>query len=211
MRLEYLKQAWLVLILALTFGGALAGVYLGLNERIERNKRNETYNEIPKLIRVVSGGVQRRANDVEQLKGKIAGMTVYKAYWAPRQGQGTTTRPQRRHIGWVLKTAGLGYADRIELLVGLDAPAETILGISVLEQKETPGLGDKIRSGWNRQFAGKRATQDLVVVKGKPSGNEIAAISGATVSSSSVSRIVNKAVIEFRNAWIEGRLTSGKD
>ena len=43
---NYLVQAWLVLVLAGGFGAALAGVHLALNDRIELNKRNETYDQI---------------------------------------------------------------------------------------------------------------------------------------------------------------------
>lgn len=50
-----------------------------------------------------------------------------------------------------------GYSGDIRLLVGL-APDGEVIGVRVLEHRETPGLGDKIefkRSNWIGQFAGK--------------------------------------------------------
>ena len=39
MEKNVLKQAWLVLVLAVCFGAALAGVHVGLSGRIEANRR----------------------------------------------------------------------------------------------------------------------------------------------------------------------------
>ena len=50
-----------------------------------------------------------------------------------------------------------GYSGDIRLLVGL-APDGEVIGVRILEHRETPGLGDRIesrRSNWIRQFEGK--------------------------------------------------------
>ena len=97
----------------------------------------------------------------------------------------------------VLPAAGQGFADRIELLVGLDVQASTITGLYVLDQKETPGLGNFIAGAdFQAQFAGKSADEPLVVVKTDPASGtgEIQALSGATISSESVAEIVNRAI-----------------
>ena len=209
MKVEYLKQAWLVLSLALGFGAALAGVHLGLSGRIEQNKIDETYGQIPKLVIVAERRAEKDLTEEWTYQvprgAKKAERLAYKAFAGPREAP--------EHIGWVLKTVGQGFADKIELLIGLDAEGERILGIYVLDQKETPGLGDKISpaGGWDVQFAGKRATEDVTVVKTRAAGNQVQAITGATVSSRSVAKIVNRAVIEFRNARILAALKPGKD
>jgi len=203
-RSGYIRQAWLVLILAAGFGAALAGVYVGLRNRINQNKKNATYDQIPKLVCVTEGGHEKRAEKALTEELQIEGRQVYKAFW--RDPNDRAAKPE--HIGWVIRASGQGYADRIELLVGLDAKAERLLGIYVLDQKETPGLGDGIRSSWRNQFAGKSALEDLKVVKNEPKDNEIRAISGATISSKSVTKIVNKAIIEFRNALIERKVSA---
>lgn len=176
---SYLGQAWLVLALALCFGGALAGVQLGLSARIEENKRTET---LGRVADVVPSAV--KAGD----RADIAGYACWPVF-----GQ------DGGHVGWMVKAAGMGYADRIELLFGLDAPAERITGLWVLDQKETPNVGNRIESdAFRRQFFGDRlaARYRLEVVKAAPeeNTNQIQAISGATISSESVCRIVNKAL-----------------
>ena len=47
---NYLIQAWLVIVLALVYGGGLAGVQVTLGGKIAENKRNETYSVIPDLV-----------------------------------------------------------------------------------------------------------------------------------------------------------------
>ncbi len=120
-----LGQAWLVLCLSLAFGATLAGVEVGLKPRIIENKRNETFSQIPSLV---SGADRSQTTEVE-----IDGHSLFEA----RAEDGS-------QIGWVVPAGGQGFADRIEVLVGLNLDATRITGIFVLDQKETPGLGDFI-------------------------------------------------------------------
>jgi len=194
MKNSYIGQAWLVLVLATCFGAALAGVHVALEDRIRRNKIDRTYGEIPKLVRVPGGlGRPPRAAVKDKTQEYLTpdGRVVYKAFDAAGE-----------HIGWVIKGEGDGYADRIELLIGLDAACGKLTGLSVLDQKETPGLGNKIESEkWRKQFReGLSAARPLVVKKGaaRADRNEIKAVTGATMSSDSVCEIVNEAVARFR-------------
>lgn len=183
--MKYLREGWLVIVLSLGFGAALAAAYVLLNPRIRDNQKNETRNEIPNLV---PGGVKERTRETQ-----VGGVRVYQVYDAAG-----------KHIGWVLPASGIGYADAIEALVGLDAAAETITGVYVLDQKETPGLGSKIATSWNRQYIGKKTSPPLSVVKGAAAGaSEIEAISGATVSSVSLTDIFNNAIADFRRALAE--------
>jgi len=180
---NYLSQAWLVLALALCFGSALAGVESALKARIEANKLAETLGEIPALV----GGAESGR------PAELAGRTVYRAMAGGRQ------------IGWVVPASGQGFADKIEVLIGLDVTAERLTGLYVLSQKETPGLGNRItEEAWLEQFANKPAAGALLVSKAQPlADNEILAVTGATISSQSVAKIVNQAVAEFRQALAE--------
>jgi electron transport complex protein RnfG len=178
-----LKQAWLVLVLAVCFGAALAGVHVGLSDRIEANRRAAALEAIPK---VVPGAVSEGAEQTV-----LGGRAVYKVY--DRAGA------QR---GWVIRAGGKGFQGPIELLVGLDRPAETITGLYVLVQTETPGLGDEITGpDFRRRFEGVPAGKGPKLVKTEPGApDEVRAISGATVSSRSVCDIVNAAVADVRTA-----------
>jgi len=183
----YLRQAWLVILLGLIYGGALAGVQTSLGPRIEANRRAETYRVIPQIV----PGADSAHTAALTVTGRDGRPTrVYKAHGTGGQ-----------LAGWVLPASGLGFADRIDLLIGLDPELSTITGMYVLDQKETPGLGNFIASEpFRAQFAGKSAEEPLLVVKEDPTGgrNEIRALSGATISSESVAHIVNTTIENLR-------------
>lgn len=185
-RQGYVRQAWLVILLALCYGGALAGVETTLGPKIDENKKNETYDVIPRLV---SGAEKSRT--VEMLLTGATGdeKKVYKAV-----GSGG------EHLGWVLPAGGQGFADRIEVLVGLDPTASTITGLYVLDQKETPGLGDYIAGiDFRGRFENTPTDRKLEIVKGDPTApHEVRAITGATISSQSVADIVNRAIAAFK-------------
>jgi electron transport complex protein RnfG len=180
-------------------GWCLAGIQTKLGPVIEANKTRETLAKIPALVLGEDQAQQLsldkknlsitpRTIEIEQ-NGIKKFYTVYDAFFE----DGTLA-------GHVAKAAGQGYADKIELLVGLDADGRTITGLFILDQKETPGLGNRIiEKPWRDQFLGKPSASRLVVVKGNPDGNnEIDAISGATISSRSVTGIVNKTITDIK-------------
>jgi electron transport complex protein RnfG len=200
MKNGFIGQSWLVLALAVGFGGALAGVETALREPIRVNQENETYDQIPNLVKITDPQTHKelvadKAKTEEWVSEdeKVA----YKVFTA----SGT-------HIGWVIRTAGQGFADKIELLVGLDVEAKTITGLFVLAQKETPGLGNKIEQAkWRVKFEQKEiwdtqkdALSPLLVTQDAPKDypNRIEPVSGATISSRSVCETVNRAVKDFR-------------
>ncbi|QTA86662.1 FMN-binding protein [Desulfonema magnum] len=198
-----LFQAWLVLLLATVFGTTLAGVQTKLGPVIEANKINETMEKIPTLTlgeaqaeKMTEQGnalvIEPRLIEISK-NGIKKFYTVYDAYYK----DGT-------RAGFVAKASGQGYADKIELLLGLDADASTITGLFILDQKETPGLGNKvIEKHWRDQFLNQSSDKGLVVVKGKSEGShEIGAVSGATISSKSVTGIVNRTIADIKHQLI---------
>jgi Na+-translocating ferredoxin:NAD+ oxidoreductase subunit G len=193
-----LAQAWLVLVLAVGFAIALAGVQLALGPVIESNKLNETLAKVPELVlgrdlaAKMAGENQALEILPRQIEVKKAAQTkYYNVYEARYQGD---------LKGWVVKTKGQGYADTIELLLGLSPDYATITGLFVLDQKETPGLGNKIITDtWRGQFVDAPADGKLTVVKtGSKNPDEIDAVTGATISSKSVTALVNTTVDDLR-------------
>ncbi len=53
---------------------------------------------------------------------------------------------QHSLVGLAIEARGMGYQDVVRLLYGYSIESESILGISVLESRETPGLGDRIET-----------------------------------------------------------------
>jgi electron transport complex protein RnfG len=188
---SYIGQAWLVLALALCFGAALAGVESALKDRITANKLAATVEQIPLLVDGADLDASRAAA-AEPLvvtlgEGKLA--RTYQAYRA--------LAADGRLLGWVIKADGKGFADKIELLIGVSPRATTISGLYILDQKETPGLGNKIREEdflWAFNSGSLTVGKPLVVVTGASpniDNCEIKAVAGATISSKSVCDIVN--------------------
>jgi len=200
---NFVIQAWLVLLLAFCFSVSLAGVQMTLSPKIEMNKINETRQKVPELV-LGAGDAQALSQSGQSLDIETHNVEVeknnkkvlYKVFRAMKSG---------KPAGWVVKSVGQGYADKIELLIGFDNGMDTITGLFVLEQKETPGLGNKISNwDWRKQFIGKGIDKPLVVVKtGSKSPYEIDAITGATISSQSVCTLVNSAINNLKDPLSE--------
>ncbi|MFP4079456.1 MAG: electron transport complex subunit RsxG [Ectothiorhodospira sp.] len=87
----------------------------------------------------------RPDEDVLNLENTDGPNTVYRA------------RLDGRITGVAFRVTGRGYAGPIRLLMGVDADG-TVLGVRVLEHRETPGLGDRIeveRDPWITTFDGR--------------------------------------------------------
>ena len=97
-------------------------------------------------------------------------------------------------VGYAVTGAEPGYQDLIHLIFGYDPGEEQVLGMKVLESKETPGLGDKIFKDEEFVAAFSGAATPLVGVKaGESTGDpsEIDMITGATISSRTVIGTIN--------------------
>ncbi|MDR3094758.1 MAG: RnfABCDGE type electron transport complex subunit G [Bacteroidales bacterium] len=84
-----------------------------------------------------------------------------------------------------------GFSGLVRLMAGFDK-AGNIIGISVLEQKETPGLGSKMTNAeFKDQFNGKNPGTGILSVR--KDGGEVDAITAATISSRAFTDAVNRA------------------
>ncbi len=104
-------------------------------------------------------------------------------------------------VGYAIPGAGPGFQDTIGLLYGYTPEHKLVLGMEILESRETPGLGDKIYKDaeWVAGFEALAVEPEIVAVKkgSKAAANEIDAITGATISSKAVVRIIN----ETHSVW----------
>jgi electron transport complex protein RnfG len=110
---------------------------------------------------------------------------------------------QDRLVGYAIPGAGPGFQDIIRVLYGYLPDKRQVSGMQVLESRETPGLGDKIYKdrAFVANFDALSIDPEIRVVKQGTSTrpNEVDAITGATISSKAVVRIINEA-----NArWLE--------
>jgi electron transport complex protein RnfG len=109
-------------------------------------------------------------------------------------------------VGVAVEAQGMGYQDVIALIYGYSFTEEAIVGIQVLESKETPGLGDKIETDPDflenfksldvsvREDASGLAHPVVPVKHGEKTNPwEVDGITGATISSVAVADLLNRS------------------
>jgi len=108
---------------------------------------------------------------------------------------------QGEFVGYAMPAAGPGFQDTIAILYGYKPEQKMVVGMEVLESRETPGLGDKIYKDLEfvAGFSALSIEPEIVAVKKgtKSQPNEIDAITGATISAKAIVRIIN----ETHAAW----------
>ncbi len=105
-------------------------------------------------------------------------------------------------VGVALIITGGGFQGQIRLIIGTDPVAEKIYAISILEHQETPGLGARITGEQYLSNFENKSFGDYRVVKGKAQKpTDVEAISGATISSTKVTNIVETGIEEIKSAY----------
>ena len=106
-----------------------------------------------------------------------------------------------KRIGFAVSAAENGFQDLVTLMFGYDAAKHRLIAMKVIANKETPGLGDKIEKDGNfvNEFADAATPMEGVKPgSGKEGENDIAMITGATISSRAVIRIINNAIARWQ-------------
>ncbi len=168
-------------------GLVLAATYTSLSPRIEANRVAALNSSLASIF--ADEVSDEAALEFEELD--TDGPTVYRG----SDDAGTL-------LGYAVRVQTQGYGGTITMLVGVSADLDSILGIEVVEQVETPGLGGNITNqSFKQQFEGLAANEPIAYVKNieasKPD-NEIQAISGATITT--------KAVVNGVNSTLDGAI-----
>lgn len=175
-------------------GGFLAGVAQLTKERIALNIQKEIEEAI---VEVVPGTKQNKTLYQEE------DFTIYSG----QDDSGSTT-------GYAVQATGIGFQDKITLMFGIDDSLKKITGLTIIEQKETPGLGAKI-TDWNAflRFWEDRDASGKLTLRKPPAGSledlspsEINTITGATISSQKVLEIVNLSLDKLKKIISEGKI-----
>ncbi|HIJ52237.1 MAG TPA: FMN-binding protein [Planctomycetes bacterium] len=187
----FVQQSWLLIVSSFCFGLLLAIANAAWSPIIEQNRINK--------LNVLAGRLIPKAKDfvpleelgveikVKLLKGEKKKVDVYKAVTGDEC------------FGWTFNAVGPGFQDKIELIIAVDKDFKTIAGFDVLASNESPGTGDKIKEeDFRTQFKAKPAAKLEVIKSGEARDNKILAISGATISSEAVVKIINHYVKEVK-------------
>jgi electron transport complex protein RnfG len=181
----------LVLTLAiagLVSGVAIIGIYEATLPTITENKARELREAVFKVLPGVSQMQALVYRDGELIVVAAPDKdepVIYGGY--DEQGD---------FVGYAMPAAGPGFQDTIGILYGYKPAEKIVVGMEVLESRETPGLGDKIYKDavFVGGFSALSVEPEIVAVKKgtKSQPNEIDAITGATISSKAVVRIINE-------------------
>jgi len=95
-------------------------------------------------------------------------------------------------LAYAVLATGMGYGGEIKTLVILE-DQETVHSIFIVKQTETPGLGGRVQTPeFTDQFEGI-SIQDIRL---KQDGGAVDGITGATISSTTVTEMVRKKALE---------------
>jgi Na+-translocating ferredoxin:NAD+ oxidoreductase subunit G len=190
----YTRMIVVLTVVGLISGGFLSVVGMLTQERIELNRQKE----IEEAIGQVVPGTKSYTTAVEEKD-----LTVYEV-----KGE------QDNLIGYAVYARGTGFQDIITLMFGTDLDLDKINSLTILEQKETPGLGAKITDGqtflqfWEDREINQGLTlrKPAVDTKEKLASSEVNTITGATISSQKVLDIVNFSLEQVRSLKNQGKL-----
>lgn len=187
---------------AVVSGVLLVFVYQATLPRITENKRRAIERAV---FEVLPGTVTRETffitDDAIAVfhEGDTAGTKIYAGY-----------DEQGKLVGVALEAAAQGYQDIVRTIYGYSPDKGQITGMTVVESKETPGLGDRIGKdeAFKSNFVALDATLNenqtalLHVIETVRSGKkespwQIDGISGATISSEAVGRMINESAQKY--------------
>jgi len=136
---------------------------------------------------------------------------------AEESEQVIAARAAGKTLGYAAVGAAQGYGGKVVVMVGMDPQAEKIIGMKIVRQSETPGLGSRIeevksdKTWWRiltrqaadakretmpeflKQFRGRKIDE---VILGGDDG--IQGITGATISSNAVVEATRRAMGKIR-------------
>jgi len=194
-----LRQIWLVVLLGLVFGMALAFTDQATAKRIAANRQRQ----IRELAQRATLGELNYTSDgrpdfkielkyLDDLRSQ--GLWAYKVL--------PVGAPEAQTVGYAIIAEGIGW-DRLKVLIGLSPDVQRITGLEILECRETPGLGERIKTAKFRTQYKKCTDNPLELVK-HAAKNEYQdqAITGATRSSEAVTNMVNAACRKARKLII---------
>ena len=181
------KMFLVLTVIGAVSGGILAGVFHVADPLIQANREKELKEAIFVVL--------PEAKDYKILEKGIDKTKVIVYQGLDADGN---------LVGLAFIADGGGFQGNIRIMVGLSVDYLKLKGIKVIEQNETPGLGNRIKEpAFEGQFKGLEIKPKVEYIKyRKPEKpNQITAITGATISSDAVVKNINNAVEKVLKAF----------
>ncbi len=180
---------------AVIMGGILAFVNHLTEGPINQQKAKALADGI-KTVMVCDDLVVAKTDTVTQndAKGKELTYIIYQIQDA-----------QKKDLGAAVESTTGGFGGDLKILVGFD-PEGKILGYTLLEHAETPGLGAKadkwFQKGAKGDIIGKDPKEPLTVSK---DGGQVDAITASTITSRAFLLAVNNAYGAYKSTPVDGQ------
>lgn len=200
------------LILSMAIAGFISGfiiiaIYIATFETIKENKARELQVAVFKVLPGVSKMQKLHFQENNLVVVNIDGIDDEMIFAGFDQ--------QGNFIGYAIQGSGSGFQDTIALLYGYQHHQQIVTGMEILDSRETPGLGDKIFKDMDfvNEFKKLSIAADLKAVKKgtKSKETEIDSITGATISSKAVVKIMNKAQKKWAPLIVKSLSTQGTE
>lgn len=121
----------------------------------------------------------------------------------PGKNQWFAAEKAGKIIAYIVPGESKGYGGAIKMLVAVSADGK-VIDYNILSANETPGLGDRTSQQFFRNRLIGKKSDELKVVKDPANKENVQALTGATISSTAVTKGVKEAVDEVV------RFTGGK-
>lgn len=189
----------LVLVgVALITGGILAYV----NHITEAPIKLQAEKTLADGIKAVMGGVQLSVaeNDTikQTIKGKEAVFVIHK-----------TVDSNKQDLGVAVESTTDGFGGDLKVLVGFDKDGN-ILGYTILQHAETPGLGAKADKWFQKDgkgsIIGKNSNKYNLTVK--KDGGDIDAITASTITSRAFLLAVTQAYNAYKSGHVDANTSA---
>ena len=197
--MEKLKSSITNMVLVLTGVAVITGCILAyVNHITERPIELQKQKTLEAGIKAVMGGGDLTVTQTDTVrqndaKGKEMTYVIYQ-----------TEDGQKRDLGAAVESTTGGFGGDLKVLVGFD-PDGNILGYTLLEHAETPGLGAKadawFQKGQKGDIIGKNPSEPLVVSK---DGGQVDAITASTITSRAFLLAVNNAYKAYKATPVDG-------
>lgn len=177
---------------SLVCGVLIVGTHINTHARIRHNQEIMMRDSVAHLLPGIQKQVIYRVEDDGTLKimEGVEGENI-KRLFSGYDASG-------HFLGVVIEASERGYADIISAMYAYSPDQKAVTGFQVVDMRETPGLGNRIGSDekFAENFKKLDATHPIKTVKHGTKQNpwEIDAISGATISSRAVGRMLQKSV-----------------
>ncbi|MBQ8711269.1 MAG: RnfABCDGE type electron transport complex subunit G [Prevotella sp.] len=191
--MKKLESSLLNMVLVLTGVAVVMGAVLAyvnhLTEGPIAQQKEKALADGIKTVMVCDNLVVANTDEVKQndAKGKELVYTIYQVKDA--QGQ---------DLGAAVESTTMGFGGDLKVLVGFD-PEGKVLGYTLLEHAETPGLGAKadkwFQKGAKGDIIGKSPAEPLTVSK---DGGQVDAITASTITSRAFLLAVNNAYNAYK-------------